>query len=159
MTLQERIAVHNFNAGPAILPREVFEEASAAVLDFNGTGLSVLEIGHRTPLFHDVIDEARTIARELMQLDNEHEVLFLHGGASTQFFQVPMNILRTDAIAAYTDTDVWGSKAIKEAKLYGNVDVVCSSKADNYTWLPKNWEVKPGTAYLHITTPAAPIFF
>ena len=143
---------HNYNAGPSILPQEVFEEASHAVLDFNNTGLSILEIGHRTKLFQAVMDEAVSLMKELMQLDADHEVLFLHGGASTQFFQVPMNILRSDATAAYTDTDVWGSKAIKEAKLYGNVDVVCSSKADNYTYLPKDWQVKPGTVYLHLTT-------
>src|SRR5215216_6772434 len=143
---------HNFNAGPSVLPKEVFEEASRSVIDFNNTGLSILEIGHRTKLFQAVMDEAVSLLKELMQLDSDHEVLFLHGGASTQFFQVPMNILRSDATAAYTETDVWGVKAIKEAKLYGNVDVVCSSKAENYNWLPKNWEVKAGTAYLHLTT-------
>jgi len=143
---------HNFNSGPSVLPLEVFEEASRAILDFNGTGLSILEIGHRTKTFQAVMDEAVTTLKELMNLDSEHEVLFLHGGATTQFFQVPMNILRSDATAAYTETDIWGTKGIKEAKLYGNVDVVCSSKADNYNWLPKAWDVKPGTAYLHLTT-------
>jgi phosphoserine aminotransferase len=151
-TTLKKAAKHNFNAGPSVLPHEVFEEASHAVLDFNNTGLSILEIGHRTKLFQAVMDEAVSLMKELMQLGTDHEVLFLHGGASTQFFQVPMNILRSDATAAYTDTDVWGTKAIKEAKLYGNVDVVCSSKADNYTYLPKDWDVKPGTAYLHLTT-------
>lgn len=143
---------HNFNAGPSVLPKEVFDEASRSVLDFNGTGLSILEIGHRTKLFQPVMDEAVSTMKELMQLDADHEVLFLHGGASTQFFQVPMNILRTEATASYTDTDVWGAKAIKEAKLFGGVDVVCSSKADHYTYLPKNWEVKKDSAYLHLTT-------
>jgi phosphoserine aminotransferase len=143
---------HNFNSGPSVLPQEVFEEASRAILDFNGTGLSILEIGHRTKTFQAVMDEAVTTLKELMNLDSEHEVLFLHGGATTQFFQVPMNILRSDATAAYTETDIWGTKGIKEAKLYGNVDVVCSSRADNYNWLPKTWDVKPGTAYLHLTT-------
>ncbi|HZG99625.1 MAG TPA: 3-phosphoserine/phosphohydroxythreonine transaminase [Flavisolibacter sp.] len=143
---------HNFNSGPSVLPREVFEEASNAVINFNDTGLSILEIGHRTKLFQPVMEEAVSLLKELMQLDADHEVLFLHGGASTQFFQVPMNILRSDATAAYTDTDVWGAKAIKEAKLYGKVDVVCSSKADNYNHLPKGWRVKPGSAYLHLTT-------
>ena len=143
---------HNFNSGPSVLPQDVFEEASRAILDFNGTGLSILEIGHRTKTFQAVMDEAVTTLKELMNLDSEHEVLFLHGGATTQFFQVPMNILRSDATAAYTETDIWGTKGIKEAKLYGNVDVVCSSKAENYNWLPKNWDVKPGTAYLHLTT-------
>jgi len=142
----------NFNAGPSVLPPEVFEEASEAVLNFNNTGLSILEIGHRTKLFQPVMDEAVSLLKELMQLDADHEVLFLHGGATTQFFQVPMNILRSDAVAAYTDTDVWGNKAIKEAKLYGGVDVVCSSKAANYTYLPKDWNAKKDSAYLHLTT-------
>lgn len=144
--------LHNFNAGPSILPREVFEEASRAVLDFNNTGLSILEIGHRTKIFQAVVDETVALVKELMHLDEHHDVLFLHGGASTQFFQVPMNLLAEDATAAYTDTGIWAAKALKEAKLYGKVDVVCSSKADNYTYLPKEFTVAPGTAYLHLTS-------
>jgi phosphoserine aminotransferase len=144
--------VHNFNAGPSILPREVFEEASRAVLDFNNTGLSILEIGHRTKIFQAVMDEALALVKELMRLDDQHDVLFLHGGASTQFFQVPMNLLAEDATAAYTDTGIWAAKATKEAKLYGKVDVVCSSKADNYTYLPKQFDVKPESVYLHLTS-------
>jgi phosphoserine aminotransferase len=144
--------VHNFGAGPSILPREVFEEASAALLDYHNTGLSILEIGHRTKTFQAVMDEAISSLKELMKLDSEHEVLFLHGGASTQFFQVPMNLLDEKATAAYTDTGIWGAKAIKEAKLFGNVDVVCSSKADNYTYLPKDFKVNPASSYLHITS-------
>lgn len=142
----------NFNAGPSILPKEVFEEASRAIIDFNNTGLSILEIGHRTKLFQSVMDEAIATLKELMQLDSDHEVLFLHGGASTQFFQVPMNLLDEKATAAYTDTGIWGAKAIKEAKLFGNVDVVCSSKEANYTFLPKQLDVNPSSSYLHITT-------
>ncbi|RYY93287.1 MAG: 3-phosphoserine/phosphohydroxythreonine transaminase, partial [Chitinophagaceae bacterium] len=144
--------MHNFNAGPSILPKSVFEEAARSLLDFNGTGLSILEIGHRTPLFQAVIDEAVELLREHMQLLPEQEVLFLHGGASTQFMQVPMNLLDEKARAAYTDTGVWASKAIKEAKLFGGVDVVCSSKEANYTFLPKEWTVDPSAAYLHLTT-------
>lgn len=144
--------VHNFNAGPAIMPKEVYEAVSQAVINFNNTGLSILEIGHRTKIFQEVMDEATALLKELMQLDNEHEVLFLHGGASTQFFQVPMNLLDEHAAAAYTDTGVWGAKAIKEAKLFGKVDVVCSSKQANYTFLPKSFEVDPASVYLHITT-------
>ncbi len=144
--------VHNFGAGPSILPKEVFEEASRALLNFNNTGLSILEIGHRTKIFQAVIDEAIHTLKELMQLDAEHEVLFLHGGASTQFFQVPMNLLDEKATAAYTNTGIWGAKAIKEAKLFGNVDVVCSSKEANYTFLPKQFDVDPSSAYLHLTT-------
>ncbi|RYY93328.1 MAG: 3-phosphoserine/phosphohydroxythreonine transaminase [Chitinophagaceae bacterium] len=151
-TSEAKKAVHNFNSGPSILPRTVFEEASRALLDFNGTGLSILEIGHRTPLFQAVMDEAVALLRELMDLDAGQEVLFLHGGASTQFMQVPMNLLDAGATAAYTDTGVWASKAIKEAKLYGGVDVVCSSERDHYTHLPKDFSVDPTAAYLHLTT-------
>src|SRR5438552_1703505 len=144
--------IHNFNAGPSILPKEVFEEASRAILDFNNTGLSLLEIGHRTSLFQEVMDEARSSAKELMNLNEDHEVLFLHGGATTQFMQVPMNLLDENEIAAYTDTGVWASKAMKEAKLFGHVDIVCSGKDSGYRALPKNFNVTPTSKYLHITT-------
>ena len=144
--------VHNFNAGPSILPKEVFEQASKAILDFNDTGLSILELGHRTPLFQQVMDEARALVRELMQLDDDHEVLFLHGGASTQFMQVPMNLLDEKDTAAFTDTGVWSSKAIKEAKLFGKVEIVCSSKEAGFTFIPKDFAVPNDAKYLHITT-------
>lgn len=134
------------------MPREVFEEASRSLLDFNGTGLSILEIGHRTKIFQEVMDEAIALIRELMQLDSNHEVLYLHGGASTQFFQVPMNLLDEKAKASYTDTGIWASKAIKEARLFGQVDVVCSSKEATYSYLPKEFSVDPSSAYLHLTT-------
>lgn len=144
--------VHNFNAGPSILPREVFEEAAAAVLNYNDTGLSILEYGHRTPAFEGIMEEARQLVKELMSLDDDHEVLFLHGGASMQFMQVPMNLLDTKETAAYTDTGVWASKAIKEAKLFGKAEVVCSSKDKNYAYLPKDFAVPNDAKYLHITT-------
>ncbi len=144
--------IHNFNAGPSILPAGVFQQAAAAVLDFNGTGLSILEFGHRTPEFTEVMEEARSLVRELMSLDADHEVLFLHGGASTQFMQVPMNLLDKNDIAAFTDTGVWSSKAIKEAKLFGKVEVVCSSKEKNYSFIPKDFAVPNDAKYLHITT-------
>lgn len=144
--------VHNFNAGPSILPKVVFEEASKSVLDYNGTGLSILEIGHRTALFQDVMDEARALVRELMQLDDEHEVLFLHGGASTQFMQVPMNLLDDKETSAYTDTGVWSTKAIKEAKLFGRVETVCSSRETNFNYIPKDFAVPNDAKYLHVTT-------
>ncbi len=144
--------VYNFNAGPSILPREVFEQAAQAVLNFDHSGLSILELGHRTPEFTAVMEEARSLVRELMNLDANHEVLFLHGGASTQFMQVPMNLLDTKETASYTDTGVWGSKAIKEAKLFGKVEVVCSSKEKNYTYIPKDFAVPNDSKYLHITT-------
>lgn len=144
--------VYNFNAGPSVLPKEVFDQASRAILDFNNTGLSILEIGHRTSLFQAVIDEATDTARELMQLDKEHEVLFLPGGGSTQFFQVPMNLLNENETAAYLDCGVWGSKAIKEAKLFGNVDVIASSKDKNYTYIPRDLFIPATAKYFHYTT-------
>ena len=143
---------HNFGAGPSILPKEVFEEASQAVINFNNSGLSILEVGHRTKLFQAVIEEAVSTLKELMQLDRDHEVLYLHGGASTQFFQVPMNLLDEKALASYTDTDIWGTKAIKEAKLFGKVEVVASSKDKNYSYLPKDFVIDPSSVYLHVTT-------
>ena len=144
--------IHNFGAGPSVLPKEVFEEASRAVLDFNNTGLSILEVGHRTTLFQPVMDEARALVKELMKLDDDHEVLFLHGGATTQFMQVPMNLLNENELASYTDTGTWASKAIKEAKLFGHVEIAGSAKETNYTTIPKELSVSPTAAYLHITT-------
>ena len=144
--------VHNFNAGPSILPKEVFQQASQAVLDYNNTGLSILEIGHRTSTFQAIMDEARALVKELMQLDDNHEVLFLHGGASTQFMQVPMNLLDDKKTAAYADTGVWGQKAVKEAKLFGNVEVVCTGKESNYTVIPKDFAIPNDAVYFHITT-------
>ena len=144
--------IHNFNAGPSILPKTVFEQASEAVLNYTNSGLSILEIGHRTPTFQAVMDEAKALLKELMKLDDDHEVLFLHGGASTQFMQVPMNLLSDKETAAYSDTGVWSAKAIKEAKLFGNVEIVCSSKESNYTFIPKDFSVTNDAKYFHITT-------
>lgn len=148
----EKQVIHNFNSGPSILPREVFEVASASVLEFNNTGLSILEIGHRTPEFESIMEEARSLVRELMKLDADHEVLFLHGGATTQFMQVPMNLLNENSLAAYTETGTWANKAIKEAKLFGHVEISGSSKSTNYTTIPKNLAVAQTASYLHITT-------
>ncbi len=144
--------VHNFNAGPSILPKEVLEQASEALLNYNNSGLSILEIGHRTPLFQNIMDEAVSLVKELMNLDSDHEVLFLHGGATTQFMQVPYNLLDEYRTAAYIDNGVWGSKAIKEAKLFGNVEVVASSKDKDHTYIPKKFSVPADAAYLHYTT-------
>jgi phosphoserine aminotransferase len=144
--------VHNFNAGPSILPKEVFEQAAQAVLNYNNTGLSILELGHRTTTFQAVMDEAQALVKELMKLDANHEVLFLHGGASTQFMQVPMNLLDDKETAAYADTGVWGVKAIKEAKLFGKVDIVCTGKESNYSTIPKDFAVPNDAKYFHITT-------
>ncbi|PWT97897.1 MAG: 3-phosphoserine/phosphohydroxythreonine transaminase [Bacteroidetes bacterium] len=144
--------VHNFNAGPSVLPKTVFEQASQAILNFNNTGLSILEIGHRTSLFQNVMDEAIALVKELMQLDSNREVLFLHGGASTQFFQVPMNLLSEGETGAYLDCGTWGTKAIKEAKVFGNVDVVASSKDKNYSYIPKGYTIPAQAKYFHYTS-------
>ena len=144
--------VHNFNAGPSILPEQVLKQAAEAVLNFNNTGLSILEIGHRTPLFEAVLDEARSLVKELMGLSDEYEVLFLHGGATTQFMQVPMNLLDEAGTAAYVDTGVWSSKAIQYARQFGQVKVLASSQEANYTYIPKNYSVNPPVTYLHVTT-------
>jgi phosphoserine aminotransferase len=144
--------VHNFNAGPSILPSEVLQQASESLLNFNNSGLSILEIGHRTETFESVLHEAQSLVKDLMQLNEDQEVLFLHGGASTQFMQVPMNLLESGNTAAYIDNGIWGAKAIKEAKLFGNVDVVASSKDKNHTYLPKDFTVPADAMYLHYTT-------
>jgi len=143
---------HNFNAGPSILPQEVMENAARAVVDFNNTGLSILEIGHRTPLFQAVMDEAMALVKELMKLGADQEVMFLHGGASTQFFQVPMNLLDEKATGAYLDCGIWGTKAIKEARIFGNVDVVASSKDRNYTYIPRGFNIPEDSAFFHYTS-------
>jgi phosphoserine aminotransferase len=134
------------------MPPEVFEEASKAIINFNNTGLSILEIGHRTSLFQAVLDEAVQLVKELMKLDADHEVLFLHGGATTQFSLIPMNLLNENQTAAYLDCGTWGIKAIKEARLFGNVDVVASSKDKNYTYVPKGYKIPADAAYFHYTT-------
>jgi phosphoserine aminotransferase len=144
--------VHNFNSGPSILPQVVMEQAAAAIHDFNGTGLSILEIGHRTKHFQAVLDEAIASVRSLMQLGDEHEVLFLHGGATTQFMQVPMNLLDEQGIAAYHVNGVWGKKAAKEAALFGKVAVVSDSESNGNTAIDKAFEIPAQASYLHITS-------
>lgn len=144
--------IYNFNAGPSILPETVLQQASEAVINFNNSGLSILEIGHRTPLFESVMEEAISLVKELMNLDSDHEVLFLHGGATVQFMQVPMNLLDKNQTASYADTGVWSTKGIKEARLFGNVDVVCTSKESNYNFIPKDFAVNNESVYFHVTT-------
>ncbi|NWO30097.1 3-phosphoserine/phosphohydroxythreonine transaminase [Capnocytophaga sp. oral taxon 903] len=141
---------HNFSAGPSILAPEVFQKASEALLDFEGTGLSVIEISHRSPEFVRVIERARALALEIAGLDDSYTTLFLQGGASMQFLMVPYNLLETKA--AYIDTGTWANKAQKEAALFGNAEVIASSKADGYKYIPKNVTVPTDIDYLHITT-------
>ncbi len=143
---------HNFSAGPSILPQEVFQQASEAILDFNGMGLSLLEISHRSKEFVAVMDEARAIVKRLMKLGDDYEVLYLQGGASLQFLMVPFNLLSKDGKAAYTNTGTWASGAIKEAKMMGNVDVVASSKESNFNYIPKDYSAGAEYDYFHCTS-------
>ena len=143
---------HNFSSGPAILPAEVMEQAAAAVKDLNGIGLSVLEISHRSSEFVAILEETETLVRELLKINNEYAVLFLTGGASTQFFMSAMNLLGTNETAAFIDTGSWSVKAIKEANLFGKVDVIASSKDQNYTYIPKDYTIPEGAKYLHFTS-------
>ncbi len=143
--------MYNFNSGPSILPDEVLVQAAEAIHDFNNTGLSILEIGHRTSCFEEVLHEAQSLIRELMQLGDEHEILFLHGGATTQFMQVPMNLLDDGETAAYCDNGIWGGKAVKEAKLFGNAVVVSSSKDKDHSYIPKDFYIPEDAKYLHYT--------
>lgn len=144
---------HNFSAGPCILPQEVFEKSAQAILDFNGIGLSLLEISHRSKDFVAVMDEARAIVKRLMNLNDDYEVLYLGGGASLQFVMVPFNLMKSEnGKAAYLDTGVWAAGAIKEAKKFGSVDVVGSSKEDNYSYVPKDYTVGSDYDYFHCTS-------
>ena len=144
--------LHNFNSGPAILPAQVLEQAAAAIHNFNNTGLSILEIGHRTSWFVEVVEEAKATVKKLMDIGDEYEVLFLQGGATMQFMQVPMNLLDENGMAAICDNGVWGNKAVKEAKIFGPVTVVADTSDKKHTYLNKQLVLPEGTSYLHITT-------
>lgn len=141
---------YNFNAGPSMLPREVIEATAAACLDFEGSGLSLMEISHRAKNFQPVVDKAVELVKELLDLPAGYSVVFLAGGASTEFCRVPYNFLEKKA--AYLNTGTWAKKAMKEAKLFGEVVEVASSAEDNYTYIPKNFTVSADADYLHITT-------
>ena len=143
---------HNFSAGPSILPQEVFAEASEAVRDFDGMGLSILEISHRSKQFSAVMDEAERLVRQLLQLTDDYAVLFLSGGASSQFFMTAMNLSGPTDVVCYLDTGTWSTKAIKEAQKLGNVEVVASSKDRNYSYIPKEYSVRSDARFFHITT-------
>lgn len=141
---------HNFYAGPSILSEYTIKNTADAVLNFADTGLSLLEVSHRSKEFQAVIDEAALLVKELLAVPQGYEVIFLGGGASLQFCMIPFNLLKTKA--AYLDTGTWANKAIKEAKLFGEVDVVASSKDANYTFIPKNYTVPSDADYFHYTT-------
>ncbi len=144
--------IFNFNPGPSVLPKEVYEKAAQAVVNYNNIGLSILELGHRGKDFQAVMDSAMADLRELMNIPEEYAILFLGGGASLQFSMVPMNLLPEGYTADYTDTGTWAAKALKEAKLYGNVNIACSSKETTYNYIPKNLKLTTASKYLHITS-------
>ena len=141
---------HNFNAGPSILADEVIENAAKAVLDFNGTGLSVLSISHRSKDFDQVMADADALFRELLHIPDNYKIIYLGGGASTYFYQIPANFLGKKA--GYVNTGVWSKKAIKEAKRYGEVEVLASSEDRNFTYIPKGFAIPTDLDYLHITS-------
>lgn len=141
---------YNFNAGPSMLPREVIEATADACLDFEGSGLSLMEISHRAKNFQPVVDKAVELVKELLDLPAGYSVVFLAGGASTEFCRVPYNFLEKKA--AYLNTGTWAKKAMKEAKLFGEVVEVASSAEDNHTYIPKNFTIPADADYLHITT-------
>ncbi len=143
---------HNFSAGPCILPQEVLKKASDAVINFNGIDLSLIEISHRSKDFVDVMENARGLVKELLNLSEGYSVLFLQGGASLEFLMTPYNLLKVDGKSAYMDTGVWSSKAIKEAKLFGEVDVFASSKEKGFNYVPKNYVVPTDVDYVHVTS-------
>ena len=144
---------HNYSAGPCILPQEVFEKSAQAILDFNNSGLSILEISHRSKDFVAVMEEARALVLELLNLEGKgYEVLFLGGGASLEFLMVPYNLMKVDGKAAYLDTGTWASGAIKEAKHFGETVVVASSKPENYNHIPKGYTIPSDADYFHCTS-------
>ena len=144
---------HNYSAGPCILPQEVFEKSAQAILDFNNSGLSILEISHRSKDFVAVMEEARALVLELLNLEGKgYEVLFLGGGASLEFLMVPYNLMKVDGKAAYLDTGTGASGAIKEAKHFGETVVVASSKPENYNHIPKGYTIPSDADYFHCTS-------
>ncbi|MCX6285580.1 MAG: 3-phosphoserine/phosphohydroxythreonine transaminase [Bacteroidetes bacterium] len=141
---------HNFNAGPSVLPRIAIENSAKAILDLNGIGLSLLEISHRSKDFQAILDEATALFNELLNIPAGYKILFLGGGASLQFDMVPYNLLNKKA--AYLETGVWAQKAIKEAKFFGEVNVIASSADKNFTYIPKGYTIPTDVDYFHITT-------
>ena len=139
---------YNFNAGPSVLPDVVLEAAAKAIIDFNGTGLSLLSISHRTPEFESVLAEAQSLMRELLGIPDNYKIYFVGGGASTQFFHIPANFLGSKA--GYINTGVWTKKAIKEAKFYGEVEIVASSEDKNFSYIPKGFDIPADLDYLYL---------
>ena len=152
MSTTTTMKIHNYSAGPCILPHEVFEQAGQAVLDFEGSGLSILEISHRSKPFEAVMLKARSLVKELLGAPDNYEAIFLGGGASMGFHMIPQNYLKTGGTAAYVNTGEWASRAIKEAKLAGETAVVASSEDKNFSYIPKGFEIPKDADYFHFTS-------
>ncbi|MGB0427834.1 MAG: 3-phosphoserine/phosphohydroxythreonine transaminase [Flavobacteriales bacterium] len=143
---------HNYSAGPCILPQDVFQQAAKSVLNFNDLDLSLLEISHRSKDFVEVMEKARSLVKELLQLDDSYSVLFLQGGASLQFLMVAFNLMNENGKAGYLDTGTWANKALKEANFLGEAYCLASSKSDLYNYVPKGYDIPSGLDYLHYTS-------
>lgn len=144
--------IHNFSAGPAILPQSAIDASIEALKNFAGTGLSLIEISHRSKEYEAVVEEATQLVKDILKLGDDYAVIFLQGGASLQFDMIPMNWLGEGETAAYTNTGVWASRAIKEAKLFGNVNVLASSEDKNFSYIPKNYSIPADAKYFHCTS-------
>jgi phosphoserine aminotransferase len=142
----------NFSAGPAILPQTVIIKAAKAVIDYEGTGLSILEVSHRSKEFVATLDKAIILVKELLGLDDQWEVIFVSGGASSQFYMVPMNLLNENESAGYVNTGAWSKAAIKEAKAFGNINILASSEDSTFNHIPNSYEIPQDLRYLHITS-------
>ena len=143
---------HNFGAGPSILPQEVFEQSAQACLDYNGIGLSLLEISHRSKEFMAILEESISLIRELLGVPEDYSILFLQGGANMQFNMIPYNILNEEETANFVETDIWSTRAEEETRLYGKTRIIASSKETNFTSIPKNFTVDADATYLHLTS-------
>lgn len=145
--------IHNFSAGPCILPQEVLKKAAESVIELEGNGLSLIEMSHRSKPFEDIMERARALVAELLGVPEGYTVLFLQGGATLGFYTAALNYMKVEGgRAAYLDTGTWASGAIKEAKLVGEVDIIASSKDANYNYIPKSYTVPSNADYLHFTS-------
>lgn len=144
--------VHNFSAGPAILPKAAIDASVEALTNFAGTGLSLIEVSHRSKEYEAVVEEATQLVKDILKLNDDYAVVFLQGGASLQFDMIPMNWLGDNQTAAYVNTGVWASRAIKEAKMFGKVNVLASSEDKNFSYIPKDYSIPTDAAYYHCTS-------
>lgn len=144
--------VHNFSAGPAILPQAAIDASVEALKNFAGTGLSLIEVSHRSKEYEAVVDEATQLVKDILKLNDDYAVVFLQGGASLQFDMIPMNWLGDNQTAAYVNTGVWASRAIKEAKMFGKVNILASSEDKNFSYIPKDYSIPTDAAYYHCTS-------